>query len=246
MTERLYFTSSHKIRWYCLKTFEYDEYREDVSYTIHSCLQLADGKVLISGMLETKKGTQNHMIFLYNLEKTIIKPEPSLGMTGLHMVNINSDVFYIRGNQCEKFCLVTNEIRKLENLNYSHIQAGCCRYFDTVLVVSGINCSAIEVYGENQEYWVQMSNLPICLFDFTCVQIGENEILCINKKRTYRVYVESGECICMQNYKMDINVTPVVRGNYVFSLNSQQELVRYSLDDDKWIVLSRSGCCVIQ
>ena len=246
MNEKLYFTSQKKLKWFCLKTFEYEEYVDQSPITLLSCIHLADGNVLISGTIEQKQGVMNHMMFFFDSVNLSVRREPRLGMTDLHFVNVGSDVYYVSGNKCERYCLITHTFFQLEHLTHSHIQAGCCKYLEGVLVVSGINCQYLEFYEPSRDFWVQISALPMSLFEISCVQIGDDEILCINKKRTYRVNVETGECICTQTCKMDIAVVPVVRGEYVFSLNHQHQLARYSLSEDKWNVLTRSGCCILQ
>jgi hypothetical protein len=245
MNERLYFTTDQKLKWFCLKTFERDKYKVEPCCSLHSCIQLNDGRVLISSSIEIKKGTKSHMMFIYEAGKMNAEKEPSLGITGLQMININTDIFYISGNRCEKHCMLTNQITTLENLNFNHIKAGCCTYNRTIAVISGINCQAIEIYNEDRNYWINTSSLSLSLFDFSCVQIGEEEVLGINYKRTYRIFIETGECVCTTNYNMDVGVVPVLRGDYVFSLNAQKKLVRYSLKLDRWLIISRSGCCII-
>ena len=210
------------------------------------CIQLSNGHVLISGTAEFKEGVSDHKIFIFDSVKLTLRKQPRLGMTDLNIVNLGSDVYYHSGNKCERYCLITQEFFQLENLTCSHIQAGCCKYLEGIIVVSGINCQALEFYEPSRDFWVQISVLPISLFEITCVQVGEDEVLCINKKRTYRVNVESGECICTQNFKMSIGVVPVVKGEFVFSLNYQNQLARYSLIDDKWNLLPELGCCIMQ
>lgn len=245
MTERIYFTYLSTLKWYCLKTLEIEEHKEDKCVFMSSCLPLEDGKVLVHGTLEFKPGTKNQFICLFSGGgKMIVKKDPNLGMAGLQMVNIGTDVFYISGNRCEKFCLITNDLIRLENLNFTHIKGGCCRYNNTVLVVSGINCPEIEMLSI-QNYWVKVSTLPTSLFEISCVQVGDEEILCINKKRTYRVNIETGTCFGTANYTVDINIVPVMKGDYVYSLNLAKQLIRYSLNSDKWENMSRGGCCFI-
>ena len=87
--------------------------------------------------------------------------------------------------------------------------------------------------------------MPICLFDFACIQIGDNEILAISSRRTYRIFLETGECICTINFRINTNIDPVIKGEYVFSLTDDYQLVRYSLAKDCWNPLTRTGCCEI-
>ena len=247
MNERLFFTSDDKLKWYCLKTFTCREFIDSEScYSFHSCIPLADGRVLLSGTLEYRKGTQSHFIFLYDSEKLRSIKEPSFGIVDLKMINLNTDVYYISVNRIERYCLLTNELYQLERPNFSHIQAGCCVYRDSVVLISGINCQAIECYDIEMNFWMQTSTLSLCLFEFSCIQITDNEILCINAKRTYRVIVSTGEAISMANNKMDINTAPVLKGNYVYTLSRNLSLARYSIIEDKWAILARSGCCIIQ
>ena len=86
------------------------------------------------------------MMFVCDGDKMMVRKEPSFGMIGLRMVNIDTDVYFISGNQCEKHCLLTNQVNVLENLNFNHIKAGCCRVDSSLVVVSGVKCQAIEVY----------------------------------------------------------------------------------------------------
>lgn len=244
MTDKLYFGSGNKLRWYCLKSFELEEHLEDPDCRMFTCLQLEDGRVIINSTIKFSDGTHSQQSFLYDNGRMIVRKEPNLGLIGLQMVNIGLDVYYINGQKCEKFNIETNELESIENLNFNHIKGGTCRYNDNVLVISGINCKEIECLGIDN-YWIQLHSLPVSIFDIACVQINNEEILCINNKRTYRVNPETGECIVTTNLRINIDVRPIKRGNFVYCLNFKNELVRYILSDDKWVNLSRSGCCQI-
>lgn len=244
MTDRLYFAIGNKLKWYCLKTFELEEHVEDHDCRLFTCLQLEDDRVLINTAIKFNDGTHSQQSFLYDTSRMILRREPNLGLIGLQMVNIGPDVFYINGQKCEKYNIELNELDSIENLNFNHIKGGSCKYNESVLVISGINCKEIECLGLNH-YWIQLHSLPVCIFDIACVQISQEEILCINNKRTYRVNPETGECIGTANLRVNTDIRPVKKGNFVYCLNYKNELVRYSLTDDKWVNLSRSGCCQI-
>ncbi len=136
MTERLYFTSLSKLKWYCLNTFELQDHTEDACCKMISCSTLEDGRVMVSGTLELRKGVMSQMMFLYDDGRMIIKKEPSAGMIGLQMVAIGLNVFFISGQKCEKYNLESNEIVSVEDMNFNHVKGGACKFNNEVLVVA--------------------------------------------------------------------------------------------------------------
>ena len=234
----------NKLKWFCLRSFELEEHNEDVDCKLFSCVQVEDGKVLISATLKVGDGSQTQHCFLFDNGRVVVKREPNLGLIGLQMVCLNNSVFYINGQHCEKYNIESNELEKLDSLCYNHIKGGTCTYNSKILVISGINCREIESFGE-ERYWIHLQTLPACLFDLACVQISPDEILCINNRRTYRVNPETGECFATSSMRANVEVKPIKRGDYVFCLNHKNQLLRYSLKDDKWSNMTRSGCCSV-
>jgi hypothetical protein len=244
MNDRLYFTQINKLKWYCLKSFELEEHKGNVDCKLFSCVQLEDGSVLVNAAIKVGDGSQTQQSFWFNNGRIEFKKEPSLGLIGLQMVSLNNSVYYINGQLCEKFNLESNIYEKLENLNYNHIKGGTCVYNQKILVISGINCREIESYGE-ERYWIRQQSLPVCLFDLTCIQIAPGEVLCINSQRTYRVSPETGECFATSSKRVNAEVKPIKKGGYVYCLNYKNQLLRYSLKDDKWSNLIRTRCCSV-
>jgi hypothetical protein len=227
-----------------LKSFEIEEHKEDADCRLMSCVLLDNGKVLISATVKISDGSHTQQSYLFDQGRLIVRREPSLGLLGLHMISLDPFVYFINGQKCEKYDLDSNFIEKIEDLSFNHIKGGACRFNDKVIVISGINCKEIECLGIEQ-YWIRVASLQVSVFDFTCVQISTNEVLAVNNKRTYRINVETGTCLATASFRANVEVAPVKRGDFVFALNWKNQLFRYSLKDDRWSNLSRSGCCQV-
>jgi hypothetical protein len=92
----------------------------------------------LDGALRLEKRIE-HWGMTYDDKKVIrYVTHSSLGLIPLSLVSIDKSVYVISSETWERLDLDTNKVGSVPNLPHSALNAGCCQFNDSILVIGGL------------------------------------------------------------------------------------------------------------
>jgi hypothetical protein len=173
------------------------------------------------------------------------------GIVGFKMVYSQEQLFFLSDKKCQVYSLTSENYSNIPDMLSTHINPGCCRFGEGVLVVGGLNNWDIDFYDPRQNGWKNLGRLDFDVFSVACVQISDSQVLVVNYKEFFKIDAFDAKVVFHGTLPVKSKTSKignlVLNDDFVFCVFGASVVLKYTISMNKWTRMQKKseGCCLL-